>query len=367
MNKTILLLLFVSAGMLNIFAQGIAEVSIPFQVYDNAGGEKVLYFGLDPTATDTIDFHLGESNLPPVPPAGAFDARWILPKNNFNGSLSSWNDYRNVPGFPFTDTLEHRLWYQAKTGADTMFFSWNFPEEVTGLLQDLITGTIVNQPVSDNGIFAFTNFVVLNQLKLTIYYDAILPVELSSFTASVSGSNVILNWTTASEVNNQGFEVERSALSAERKAWETIGYVEGNETTAEAKSYSFVDNTVTTGIYSYRLKQIDFNGSYEYSKVVEVDVELTPREFMLHQNYPNPFNPSTKINFSLPEAGQVTLKVYNLLGEEIATLINEYKNAGNYEAELSLSELNNNLSSGIYFYQLRFKQFTSTKKMMVIK
>lgn len=364
MNKTILLLLFVSAGMLNIYAQGIAEVSIPFQVYDNAGGEKVLYFGLDPTATDSIDFHLGESNLPPAPPAGAFDARWILPKNNFNGSLSSWNDYRNVPGFPFTDTLEHRLRYQAKTGADTMFFSWNFPEEVTGLLQDIITGTIVNQSVNDSGIFAFTNFAVLNQLKLTIYYDAILPVELSSFAASVSGSNVILNWSTASEVNNYGFEVQRRAGN---DVWGKIGFVAGYGTTTETKSYSYTDSKITTGKYSYRLKQIDFNGSYEYSNVVELDVELMPREFVLHQNYPNPFNPSTKINFSLPEAGQVTLKVYNILGEEIATLINDYKNAGNYEAELSLSEININLSSGIYFYQLRFKQFTSTKKMMVIK
>ena len=377
MNKTILLLLFVSAGILNIYPQGIAEVSIPFQVYDNAGGEKTLFFGVDTTASDTIDFHLGESNLPPVPPAGAFDARWILPKNDFSGTLSSWLDYRNTPGFPFTDTLEHRLKYQAKTGADTLFFTWNFPTEVTGLLQDLITGTLVNQPLSDSGIFALTNFAVLNQLKLTLYYDAILPVELSSFSASLFGQSVLLNWITASEINNAGFEIERSQKSKVKSQteWERIGFVEGNGTTTETNSYLFIDpldgtgNNITTGTYVYRLKQIDFDGSFNYSNEIEIEVGLTPAAFALEQNYPNPFNPNTTIKYSLPFESEVKLVIHNVLGEIVTELVNGNQSGGNYEITWNAG----NLSSGVYFYTIQAmsvkngNQFKSVKKMILLR
>ena len=374
MYKTILLLIFFPTGILNLYAQGMAEVSIPFNVYDNAGGEKVLYFGIDTTATDTIDFHLGESNLPPVPPAGAFDARWILPKNDFSGTLSSWFDFRNTPGFPFTDTLEHRLKYQAKSDADTMIFSWNFPPEVTGLLQDLITGTLVNQPLSDSGIFAMTNFAVLNQLKLIIYYDAVLPVELSSFSATVFGSSVQLNWTTSSEINNMGFEIERLewnrqlTIGNENTGWEKIGYVQGNGTTAEAKSYSFVDNTVTTGMYSYRLKQIDFDGSYAYSNEIEVGVDFTPKEFVLHQNYPNPFNPSTTVEFSVPTTGTVTIKIFDMLGREIRALYSAPLAPGSYKVQWDgLNDAGIQMSSGTYLYRMTAGEFIQSKKMILIK
>jgi hypothetical protein len=169
--------LFVSIlwfGSVSILGQTTAQISIPFEVYDNAGGQKTLFFGLDQTATDDIDINLGESDLPPYPPTGAFDARFILPENNFNGSLSSWRDYRNAAGFPFSDTIEHRIKYQSAGGATSMFFSWNFPPEVTGLLQDMSNGIFVNEPISGSGTYELTNFSALNQMKLFIYYNSIL-------------------------------------------------------------------------------------------------------------------------------------------------------------------------------------------------
>jgi hypothetical protein len=143
-------------------------------VYDNAGGNKTLHFGLDQTASDSLDPDLGESDLPPFPPIGAFDARFILPNNNFNGSLSSWRDYRYAPAFPYSGSMEHRLKYQSAQGATVFYFSWNFPPEVTGLLQDVINGTFVNEQLSGSGVYELTDFIILNQLKLIITYNNIV-------------------------------------------------------------------------------------------------------------------------------------------------------------------------------------------------
>ncbi|MBV6421149.1 MAG: Ycf48-like protein [Ignavibacteriaceae bacterium] len=192
-----------------------------------------------------------------------------------------------------------------------------------------------------------------------------VPVELTSFTADVNERNIILNWTTATENNNHGFEVEKLFGNE----WTMFGFVEGNGTTAEPKSYSFKDENLETGNYKYRLKQIDFDGSYEYSEIVEAEV-TAPAEFELSQNYPNPFNPNTVISYQLPVTSNVTLKVYDLLGREIVTLVNEEKPAGTYEVEFNshsgLSGIRD-LPSGIYFYQLKTGNYIETKKMLMIK
>jgi len=187
-----------------------------------------------------------------------------------------------------------------------------------------------------------------------------LPVELTSFTANVNNEgNVILIWSTATEINNQMFEIERKSIDGQ---YATIGFVNGYGTTTEPQEYSFFDNTVGTGTYFYRLKQIDFGGQYEYSDEIEVEVNA-PLTFGLDQNYPNPFNPVTTISYSIPVEGLVTLKLYNTLGEEVAKLVEELKQAGNYTVKFNATSL----ISGTYFYRLQTENYTETKKMILLK
>jgi hypothetical protein len=187
----------------------------------------------------------------------------------------------------------------------------------------------------------------------------IIPVELSSFSAKAIDGNVTINWSTASELNNSGFEVQRAF---EGKEFVTIGFVPGHGTTTEARSYRFVDAGLSAGGYTYRLKQIDFNGTFAYSD--EVNAEVTsPVQFELAQNYPNPFNPSTTIKFSIPQNSNVTLKIFNTLGQEVKTLLNQNMESGVHTINFDASELN----SGIYFYRLDAGQFSEVRKMTLIK
>jgi hypothetical protein len=192
--------------------------------------------------------------------------------------------------------------------------------------------------------------------------DPIIPVELTSFTAQLNEHQVVLQWQTATEANNQGFEIERKMGN---NKWERIGFVEGHGTTINPQVYMFNDDVSNNNAisFSYRLKQIDYDGSFEYSHEIEVINSITPDEYILSQNYPNPFNPSTTIKFSLPSSGQTSLKIFNDLGEEIAVLLNKELTTGSYEVEWNAS----GLPSGIYFYQLKTKGFVETKKMILMK
>jgi hypothetical protein len=198
------------------------------------------------------------------------------------------------------------------------------------------------------------------QVRGLAYADPILPVELASFVSSVNGRNVELNWATTSETNNSGFDIERSSVSG---SWTKVANVAGNGTTTSANSYSYTDRNLASGNYNYRLKQIDFNGNFEYFNLSgEVNVGI-PSKFDLSQNYPNPFNPSTSISFDLPVDGKVSLKIFDMSGKEMMTLVNEVKTAGYY----SVSFNGSNLSSGAYFYRINAGDFTATKKMTLIK
>ena len=255
----------------NLIGQGSAQVSIPLEMYDNAGGHRTLYFGVDPTATDSIDFHLGEDDLPPFPPPGAFEARWILPKNNFSGELNSYIDYRFAEVFPYTDTIIHRLKYQVSTGADTLFFGWNFPPEVTALMQNLGNGTFVYVSMSGTGVYSFTNFEDFDRMKFTIFY-----------------------------------------------------------------------NSIVTGIENK---------------------DINPLNFKLEQNYPNPFNPTTTINVSIPNGSTISLKVFDLLGNEISEITTGYYSAGTYTFIFD----GRNIASGVYIYQLKYDGGFTSKKMALLK
>jgi hypothetical protein len=189
--------------------------------------------------------------------------------------------------------------------------------------------------------------------------NIVVPVELTSFTASVNPSGqVVLNWSTATELNNRIFEIERRPVDEQ---FITIGFVEGRGTTTQPQDYTYVDNNVAPGAYAYRLKQIDFDGGYEYFDEIMVDVP--PMDFSLSQNYPNPFNPTTNIKFNLAEATTIKLSVFNLLGEEVQVLVDEYREAGFYDVSLDASSL----PSGTYFYKIETPQFTQTKKMLLTK
>lgn len=187
----------------------------------------------------------------------------------------------------------------------------------------------------------------------------IVPVELTSFAANVAGNSVNLNWNTATELNNNGFEVERKSANSQ---YSKIGFVAGFGTTTEPKTYSFTDNNVAAGNYTYRLKQVDFDGSYQYSNEVNVDV-TGPAQYTLEQNYPNPFNPSTLIKYSIAKDGFVNVSVFNLLGEKVATLVNNNVKAGSYEINFNASHL----SSGVYFYSIEAGDFKAVRKMMLMK
>jgi len=196
------------------------------------------------------------------------------------------------------------------------------------------------------------------------YGDNIIPVELISFSVSVSDNSVKLNWATTTEINNYGFEVHRkkSAEKNQRSYWETITFVPGYGTTTEPRSYTYNDSEAQTGKYTYRLKQIDFDGSYEYSQEVEVEVTLS-LGFALEQNYPNPFNSNTTIEYSLETMGRVYITVFNLLGQNVAEILNEFKVKGNYQVVFDASSL----ASGIYFYQMRVGNFSQVKKMILLR
>jgi len=199
----------------------------------------------------------------------------------------------------------------------------------------------------------------VDDISVVVY--GIVPVELSSFNAIAQEDNVMLSWITSTETNNMGFDIERREIKS-NSSWQKLGFVNGNGTTTEKSSYSYIDKNPFDGKSYYRLKQIDFDGSSKIYNAVEVDY-VTVKEYSLSQNYPNPFNPSTEIIYTLAKSGNITLKVYNLLGSEVATLVNGFMESGKHSAKFNAKDF----TSGVYFYTIKADNFTSTRKMMLMK
>ncbi len=268
--------------------------------------------------------------------------------------LLSWQAGGGIPSLEryrilrkLGDSLDQFAYFTiGETGLDTLTFLDNSVSENTEYSYRV---EICEGPIAGWKSFPITLFTVP------------VPVELISFTASAAGDDVNLNWITATELNNSGFSVEKSQTSRDNN-WNVIGFVPGHGTTTEHQYYSFKDESVSPGNYQYRLKQIDYDGTFEYSDIVEVEVGV-PNKFKLEQNYPNPFNPSTQIDYSIKLGGLITLRVYDILGNEVATLVNEKKSAGYYSVNFNAASL----PSGIYFYKLTSGNFTDTKKLILIK
>jgi hypothetical protein len=222
-------------------------------------------------------------------------------------------------------------------------------------------GPVACQNLYDPPEFYITeSYLIGAVISDTVYGFVPVPVELISFTASLNSYNqVVLNWKTSTETNNRGFEIQRRCNDQE---FFTIGFVKGNGTTTEWHNYTYIDKNLNLGKYFYRLKQFDFDGSFHYSDVANVDFNI-PLKYALEQNYPNPFNPTTKIKFSIPKEVQVNLNIYNILGEKVKELKNEVMKPGNYEVNFKASSL----ASGVYFYRIKAGDFVQTKKMIFLK
>jgi len=247
-------------------------------------------------------------------------------------------------------------------GADTVVFRIDSDTDIDGQPEPAWPQDIIGIGAQfDNSAPYNSGYQIFPRYYATDFLPpGTIPVELTSLTVTVTPSQeVVLNWATASETNNKGFEIERKSGI---NSFITIGYVEGSGTTSEERSYSYLDKNLKPGTYVYRLKQIDFNGKFEYSQEIEADV-TAPLAFRLEQNYPNPFNPSTKISFSVPTSGFITLKVYNVLGQEVSTLVNRVVEAGIHSVDFNAAQFN----SGIYFYSLEAGDINQIKKMTLIK
>jgi len=240
------------------------------------------------------------------------------------------------------------------------------------LLTNPDTTFIIKQSllVGRNGYYPnsfYTRYNASNQTYNVVLQDFMyrlrdipLPVELSSFVSTVSDRDVKLNWTTANENNNSGFEIERSIVNSE---WSKVNFVTGHGNSTVPQNYSYEDRNLSSGRYNYRLKQIDYNGDFEYYDLQNEVVIGIPEKFSLSQNYPNPFNPKTTINYEIPVANHVTIIVYDIMGKEVATLVNQLQDAGYYSVTLDGSDF----ASGQYFYKLQAGDFSQVNRMILLK
>ena len=239
-------------------------------------------------------------------------------------------------------------------------------EKLNGMLLNNSTDTsgIVSQALKYNLLCDYTALIALEpndtiHFMINPFDESILSVNLESMSATQSHNNVTISWITSTETNNLGFDIERKT---DNSIFMKIGFIQGKGTTTVKQSYSFTDNNLTSGSYTYRINQIDVNGTVHLLKDINVIVGM-PTVYSLEQNFPNPFNPATTIKYQLPKAGFVTLKIYDILGKEVATLVNENKVAGRFSVEFNASKL----PSGVYIYELKSPDFTSCKKMVLTK
>jgi len=282
--------------------------------------------------------------------------------NHGNNDWMQWDYYGNgvpvvISGHAHTYeriNLDNTVYFVNGLGGKSIY-SFGNPVPGSQVRYNGDYGAMLVEGNADSLNFKFIN--VSNEVidEYVLVYP--IPVELTSFRYNLIDNKVELNWTTATESNNRGFSIERK--TDERSE---IGFVEGNGTTTEYNSYSFVDENPLPGVSQYRLKQIDFDGSFSYSNILEVKFSL-PEYFVLDQNYPNPFNPSTTIEYALPEQANVKLVIFDALGKQLDVLYEGINEAGIHKLNWNAS----GYASGIYFYRLQANNFVQVHKMLLMK
>jgi hypothetical protein len=296
--------------------------------------------------------------------------------SNINMAPNGWTGYwlktnrswvRTAPGIDAPSTAE--IGDTAVVIGDNLWhlYQWNLGVNGQPYWRGWVTG---NDTISDDATPTYDAiwfFAPDGSDTTVVYLDQVgwnsggeVPVELVSFNASVDKNVVDLRWITATELNNSGFAVERRSGNS---SYEKIAFVQGKGTTTQVNGYSYSDLVNQTGTYYYRLRQLNFDGSFVHSNEIMVSIIALPGQYALAQNYPNPFNPTSSIEYVIPQAGFVNLSVFNLLGEKVAELVNEVKESGNHTVVFNAS----NLSSGTYIYTLSVNGNTVTKKMTLLK
>ncbi|HSW56429.1 MAG TPA: T9SS type A sorting domain-containing protein [Ignavibacteriaceae bacterium] len=352
------------------------NVEVLINIYGWTNGTYLLAkMNIKNNESTSIPAVIGIEILPQVDGAyGGETVQWNAASQTVLMNKTGWVGYKF---FSAPQTALKSINWTSGYGTDALFYQWLTQNSYDPPLTAGVDGAVailgqapINIAAGQSVDFYFgislgtsQSNCLSNMDACLVKYNQIVPVELTSFTANSNGNTVELNWTTASELNNQGFEIERKTSSD--LDWVLLGFKEGKGTTTESQSYSYLDNvsSLEKGTVSYRLKQIDFGGNYSYSDEVEVDVNPAPNQFELNQNYPNPFNPSTTISFGVPFSSQVTLKIYNTLGEEVAELVNQNLSAGSYSYSFDAAVL----PSGIYVYTLQAGEKFISKKMTLIK
>ena len=365
MSRVLLICFMLVFASHSAFAQ-VPEPGSPPQIsqtitVSSGGDSDIVFFGLDLRATDDYDDDPGlveNANLPPW--SLAVEARFLRPDNSYTD-----RDYR-LGQSPNT-TVTHTLEFQRSDGDDTspVVLSWDFDDYVTADIVERFGQTVVGS-MSGSGTFTIpqnaSGVLQYQDVDLVVTYTDItelLPVELTSFDALLSGNSAVLSWETSSELNNAGFEVQQS-VNGEFAA---IGFVAGNGTTDEAKSYGFTTGALAAGTHSFRLKQIDFDGAFAYSDVVSVQVALDSPA-LLSKAYPNPFNPQTQFTLTIARQQNVTIQVYDMLGRQVQTL---------YQGDLAPSEAHqftfqaSDLPSGRYFIRAVGEYFNNTQTVTLLK
>ncbi len=325
-----------------IIGKAVTSQTVATGTNSNIGGLGVGTSGSDNLGTVSITRTSGTAGVISIGGKSGINRNWVItstnpPTNGTNLTLS-WDALDNN-----SKDLTTAQVYKSTDGGSS-WLAFGSPQNASGTQSVTVNTT------------SFSSWTVSDGANP-------LPVELSSFSSSVNSLGVNLQWKTATEINNYGFEIQRAVVNdSVASQFSKIGFIKGSGTSNSTKSYSFMDNSALYGKFQYRLKQIDNNGSFKYSQVIDVDLSNKPLTFTM-QNFPNPFNPTTIINYSIPQASFVTLTIYNILGEKVATLVNQKQVKGIYNVNFNAGRL----ASGMYIYVLSTEKNSISKKMMLLK